>query len=154
MRHLLAPLLDRVGERTARSLLRPAGRSITGMEMGALLGWFSHRVLGQYDLLVPDEAGRVDADAVYLVGPNVVGLERRFGFRPRDFRLWIALHEVTHRVQFTGVPWMRSYFLSLVEESFSIIDPDPGRIVRALGAAAEELRRGRNPLDEGGLVAL
>jgi coenzyme F420 biosynthesis associated uncharacterized protein len=154
MQRLLAPLLTRVGERTARSPLRPAGRSITGTELGALLGWFSRRVLGQYDLLVPDEAGGNASDAVYLVGPNVVGLERRFGFRPRDFRLWIALHEVTHRMQFTGVPWMRGYFLSLVEESFSIIEPDQGRLVRAFAAAAEELRRGRNPLDEGGIVAL
>ena len=77
--------------------------------MGALLGYLSQRVLGQYDLLVPDD---VNGDAVYYVGGNILSLEKRFAFRPRDFRLWIAIHEVTHRAQFTGVPWMRSYFLS------------------------------------------
>src|SRR5262249_49918709 len=73
---------------------------------------------------------------------------------PRDFRLWIALHECTHRAQFTGVPWLRPYFMSLVEDLLGGIDPDPKRVVGALRAALEELRQGRNPLDDGGLVAL
>ena len=51
-----------------------------------------------------------DQDIVYYVGPNVLALEKRFGFPPREFRLWLALHEVTHRAQFTGVPWMAGYF--------------------------------------------
>ncbi|GMU77202.1 MAG: hypothetical protein AMXMBFR46_00030 [Acidimicrobiia bacterium] len=178
MRGLLAPLTDRVGERLARSPLAPVGRTVTATELGVLLGWFSQRVLGQYDLLVPgqdtdagerpgdagerggdapggssgDRGG--DDDAVYYVGANVLALEKRFAFRPRDFRLWIALHECTHRAQFTGVPWLRPYFLSLVSELLGAIDPDPKRVVHALRAALEELRRGRNPLDDGGLVAL
>ena len=109
-------------------------------------------MLGQYDLLVVDEAG--GADAVYYVGGNVLALEKRFAFRPRDFRLWIAIHELTHRAQFTGVPWMRSYYLSLVDSSLSSIDADPRRLLQALVRAAEEIRAGRNPLDEGGLVGL
>src|SRR5204863_7533037 len=69
-------------------------------------------------IFVPDsEPGAPDADAVYYVGPNILGLEKRFAFRPLDFRRWIAIHEVTHRAQFTGVPWMREYFLSLVNRS-------------------------------------
>jgi coenzyme F420 biosynthesis associated uncharacterized protein len=88
------------------------------------------------------------------VGGNVLALEKRFAFRPRDFRLWIAIHEVTHRAQFTGVPWMKAYYLSLVEGALSSIDPDPRRLVQALARAADELRNGRNPLDDGGLVAL
>ena len=50
---------------------------------------------------------RADQDIVYVVGPNLVALEHRFGFPPEEFRLWLALHELTHRAQFTGVPWMR-----------------------------------------------
>jgi coenzyme F420 biosynthesis associated uncharacterized protein len=108
-------------------------------------------VLGQYDLLVPDDP---HGDAVYYVGANILALEKRFAFRPRDFRLWIAIHEVTHRAQFTGVPWMRPYFLSLVHQAFGMVDPDPRTFVRALSNAVEEMRAGRNPLDEGGLVVL
>lgn len=154
MREMLAPFTERVAERMARSPIAPVGRRVAGTEMGVLLGYLARRVLGQYDLLVPDEASGAHGDAVYYVGPNVLVLEKRFAFRPRDFRLWIAIHEVTHRAQFTGVPWMRGYFLSLVEQAFTVLDPDPRRLVQALVRAADELRRGRNPLDEGGLVAL
>lgn len=155
MRHLLAPLTERVGERIAKSPFAPVGRTVTATELGVLLGWFSQRVLGQYDLLVPsDDDGAPTDDAVYYVGTNVLALEKRYAFRPRDFRLWIAIHECTHRAQFTGVPWLRPYFLSLVDDLLGSIDPDPRRVVDALRAALEELRRGRNPLDDGGLVAL
>ncbi len=156
MRRLLRPFTERVAERVARSPVAPLGRRVAGAEMGALLGYLAQRVLGQYDLLVPDEPGAAgpSTDAVYYVGANVIGLEKRFAFRPRDFRLWIALHELTHRAQFTGVPWLRGYFLSLVDQSLGMVDPDPKRLVQALTRAADEMRQGRNPLDEGGLVGL
>ena len=78
--------------------------------MGVVLGWLSTRVLGQYDLLLTEEAVE-DQDLVYFVGPNIVALEQLHGFEPREFRLWLALHEVTHRCQFTAIPWMRDYFV-------------------------------------------
>jgi coenzyme F420 biosynthesis associated uncharacterized protein len=152
MQRLLAPLMARVGERMASSRVAPIGRRVAGTETGVLLGYLAQRVLGQYDLLVLDDDAA--ADAVYYVGGNVLALEKRFAFRPRDFRLWIAIHEVTHRAQFTGVPWMKPYYLSLVERTLRSIDPDPRRLVQALARAADEFRNGRNPLDDGGLVAL
>ncbi|MCU1430861.1 MAG: hypothetical protein JWL83_4861 [Actinomycetia bacterium] len=151
MRRLLAPLTQRLGERLASSAIAPLGRIVTGTEVGVLLGYLSQRVLGQYDLLVPEGAS---GDAVYYVGPNVLGLEKRFAFRPRDFRLWIAIHEVTHRAQFTGVPWLKSYFLSLVDKTLNIVEPDPRTLLDAMRRAGDELRRGRNPLDDGGIVGL
>jgi coenzyme F420 biosynthesis associated uncharacterized protein len=152
MSRLLQPLTARVGERMAGSRVAPIGRRVAGTETGVLLGYLAQRVLGQYDLLVLDDDA--SADAVYYVGGNILVLEKRFAFRPRDFRLWIAIHEVTHRAQFTGVPWMKSYYLSLVESTLQSIDPDPRRLVQALARAADEFRNGRNPLDDGGLVAL
>ncbi|MFN8034545.1 MAG: zinc-dependent metalloprotease [Acidimicrobiia bacterium] len=153
MRRMLAPFMDRIAARMSRSPWAPIGVRVSGAEVGVLLGYLARRVLGQYDLLVPDE-GAGGGDVVYYVGPNVLSLEKQFAFRPRDFRLWIAIHEVTHRAQFTGVPWMQQYFLSLVEQSLSMLDPDPQRLVRALRRGIDELRAGRNPLDDGGLVAL
>ena len=156
MRRLLGPLTARVGERMAASPIAPIGRSVAATELGVLLGWFAQRVLGQYDLLVPEDAEAAigSGDAVYYVGPNVLGLEKRFAFRPRDFRLWVAIHEVTHRAQFCGVPWMRDYFLGLVERALGMVDTDPRALVRSLLRAVDEVRQGRNPLDDGGLVAL
>ena len=91
---------------------------------------------------------------MYYVGPNVLSLEKRFGFPPREFRLWLALHEVTHRAQFTGVPWMRGHYVDLINTTMSLADPDPKRFFHALKLAATDLRRGRNPLLDGGLPTL
>ncbi|MGQ0824828.1 MAG: zinc-dependent metalloprotease [Actinomycetota bacterium] len=151
MRELLRPLMDRLGARLARSPMAPIGRHVAATELGALVGYLSQRVLGQYDLLVPDEP---HGDAVYYVGPNILTLEKRFAFRPRDFRLWIAIHEVTHRAQFAGVPWMREHFFSLVQQAFDVVDPDPRALFRAISRALDDIRAGRNPLDNGGLVGL
>lgn len=156
---LLAPITERFGDRMADSPLAGFNRRVAGAEAGVLLGWFGRRVLGQYDLLDAGDLTDIavppqGTGSVYYVGPNVLGLEKQHGFRPRAFRLWIALHEVTHLVQFTGVPWMRDHFLALVDESLSLVDPDPKRFVEALRRVVEELRAGRNPLEAGGLMAL
>ncbi len=127
---------------------------VAAVEVGVLLGWMSSRVLGQYDLLVVEDEDPDDQDIVYYVGPNVIGLEKRFAFPPREFRHWLALHEVTHRAQFTGIPWMREHFLGLVQETVGSVDPDPKRFLDAVGRVASDLRTGRNPLDDGGLMAV
>jgi coenzyme F420 biosynthesis associated uncharacterized protein len=151
---LLRPLTTRLGDRMGNTKVAPVGRQIAGAEVGALLGWMSTRVLGQYDMLVVENENPDDQDLVYYVGPNVLALEKRYGFPPREFRLWIALHEVTHRMQFTGVPWLRPYFLSLVDTTLSSFDPDPKRMIDGLKRAVAEARAGRNPLDEGGIVTV
>src|SRR4051794_20012130 len=151
---LLRPLTDKLNERVGDSRLAPLAQRATGAELGLLLGWMSTRVLGQYDLLIIEEENPDDQDIVYYVGPNVLALEKRFAFPPREFRLWLALHEVTHRAQFTGVEWMRPHFLSLVDQSIRAIDPDPKRFVEALRRAVDQVRTGHNPLDDGGLVAM
>jgi coenzyme F420 biosynthesis associated uncharacterized protein len=160
-RRLLRPVLDRLGAKLAEAegspvgrLVQPIGRVVTGAQLGTLLGWMSTRVLGQYDLLLMEDERPEDQDIVYYVGPNILALEKRFGFPPREFRLWIALHEVTHRAQFTGVPWMRDHFLSLVEGSVAAADPDPRRFLAAVFKAIELVRQGKNPLDEGLMMLL
>ena len=136
------------------STSRPVSRSVAGTQVGLLLGWMSTRVLGQYDQLLIEDEHPEDQDIVYYVGPNVLALEKRFAFPPREFRLWLALHEVTHRVQFTGVPWMRAHFLSLVESTLAGVDPDPkrllerrcaGRPIRAPGQQPARRRRPAHP---------
>jgi coenzyme F420 biosynthesis associated uncharacterized protein len=149
---LLRPLTDKLEERTS-GVTGAVARRVAGAEVGVLLGWMSGRVLGQYDLLVLDEEAAQDQDLVYYVGPNVLALEKRFAFPPREFRLWLALHEVTHRAQFTGVPWLREHYLALVRQTLDSVDPDPKQLLDAFARLVEELRRGRQALD-GGLAAL
>jgi coenzyme F420 biosynthesis associated uncharacterized protein len=151
---LLRPLTDTLGDRMSSGPFAPVARKAAGAEVGALLGWVSTRVLGQYDLLVIEDEDPDDQDVVYYVGPNVLSLEKRYAFPPREFRLWLALHEVTHRAQFTGVPWMRQHFLSLVHDAVGAVDPDPKRLLHGLRRVADAARDRRNPLDDGGLAAL
>jgi coenzyme F420 biosynthesis associated uncharacterized protein len=151
---LLKPITDRLGERVDQSPVAPFARRAAGAEVGAMLGWMSTRVLGQYDMLIIEEEAPHDQDLVYYVGPNILALEKKYAFPPREYRLWLALHEVTHRAQFTGVPWMREHFLGLVQESLAAVDPDPKRFLDAISRVLEGVREGTNPLDDGGLVAL
>jgi len=151
---LLRPLLDKFTERLESSPMAPVAKKFAGAEVGMMLGWMSTRVLGQYDLLIVEDENPDDQDIVYYVGPNILALEKVYAFPPREFRMWIALHEVTHRAQFTGVPWMREHFLSLVEQTMGAVDPDPKRFVYALNRIADAIRAGTNPLAEGGLATL
>ena len=150
---LLAPITDRL-EQNMSSPLAPFASRVAGAEVGVMLGWMSGRVLGQYDLLVVEDENPEDQDIVYYVGPNIIGLEKKFAFPPREFRHWLALHEVPHRAQFTGIPWMREHFLGLVQATVESVDPDPKRFAEALTRVVTEVRSGRNPLDEGGVMAV
>lgn len=76
---------------------------LTGAQTGAVLAFVSSGILGQYDPF-SDDGG-----ALLLVYPNVIAVERQLRVDPADFRLWVCLHEVTHRVQFTANPWLSGY---------------------------------------------
>lgn len=130
-------------------------QKFAALEVGAMLGWMSTRVLGQYDLLViENEEAPLEGDAVYYVAPNIAALEWRHGFPPDEFRLWIALHEVTHRAQFTGVAWLREHFLSLVDQSLNAVSTDPKAFASAARQIADARREGRDPFAEGGIAVL
>jgi coenzyme F420 biosynthesis associated uncharacterized protein len=153
---LLGPLFERAAGSGGVMAALPGSlggmtRAVAGAELGAVLGWMSTRVLGQYDVLFTEDAD-APGDVVYFVGPNIVSLERRHGFPPGEFRLWIAIHELTHRAQFTGVPWMREHFLGLVDKGVSFAATDPKVLMAALARVAGEIRAGRNPIAESGLV--
>ena len=51
-----------------------------------------------------------------LVAPNIVHVERELEADPHDFRLWVCLHEETHRVQFTAVPWLRDHLFAEIAQ--------------------------------------
>lgn len=134
-RTLLAPVgakLERAG-----GLGRRAAGAVLGAQIGVVLGYVARKVLGQYELFLAPGGG----GTVYYVGPNVVGTERRGGLNPRDFRMWIALHEVTHRTQFTAVPWLREYVTRLVGRYLGSVEIDAQRLRAAAAQVRELLRR-------------
>ena len=134
----IEPLARRFMERTREGPSDGIRRKVLAAQAGALLGYVARRVLGQYDLFLPPD----DRDLLYFVGPNVLGVERKFDFQPQDFRLWISLHEVTHRVQFSGVPWLREHVMGLVDTYLESVELDPRRLVEIVRRAVDEARRG------------
>jgi coenzyme F420 biosynthesis associated uncharacterized protein len=120
-------------------------------EMTAILGVLARRVLGQYELVLPTGE---DGDVVTFVGPNIMQLERAHQFRPEEFRFWVALHELTHRAQFQGVPWLRDYFMGLVAELVEQSRPEPGRMNRVIDEVTRRRGAGDPMIDERGLLGL
>ena len=104
MSNLTRPLVDKLSQSANMGRLGEAiGGRVTGAQAGALLGFMSGKVLGQFEFFDQPNG------QLLLVAPNVVDVERKLNVEPSDFRLWVCLHEVTHRVQFTAVPWMRTH---------------------------------------------
>lgn len=104
------------------------GPLIFGLEVGFLMGFLSRRVLGQYDLCLP----RGDASRLSFVWPSIAEAQSSLELDPRQFRMWLALHEVTHQLQFTSIPWVRSHFTSLVERFIDAAEIDSGEAMSRL----------------------
>ena len=116
-RAVLEPLTDRLfGGKRPNAAATAVTRRVTGVQMGAVLAWLSSRVLGQYEVFLPADRLVDGGGRLTLVAPNIVEVERRLGLDPSDFRLWVALHEVTHRTQFTAVPWLHDHVRGEVEQ--------------------------------------
>ena len=137
---LLGPVVDKMLEKRGKvageGIADAIGSRITGLEVGALLGFLAGKVLGQFDPF-HGEPGSEEVGRLLLVAPNIVSTERELDVDPHDFRLWVCLHEETHRVQFTAVPWMRDHLEQQVEGLIGGLDMEPGAVVSALGDAAK-----------------
>jgi coenzyme F420 biosynthesis associated uncharacterized protein len=116
---LLTPIIDKLEAKKGPpgAFTQAIGSRIAAAEIGGLLGFMSSRVLGQFDPF-HEPSGRL-----LLVAPNVVHVERELDFDPTDFRLWVCLHEETHRVQFTAVPWMRDHLFGEFQALADTVEP-------------------------------
>ena len=118
---------------------RTVGSKVAGAEVGALLAFMSTKVLGQFDPFW--SAGADDTGRMLLVAPNVVAVEHELDVDPHDFRLWVCLHEETHRVQFTAVPWLRDHVQGLIASFVEATDVDASGVSRLVSEGATELGR-------------
>jgi coenzyme F420 biosynthesis associated uncharacterized protein len=118
MAALLNPLVEALTEKQDSRpgpLATAIGSRATGVQAGGLLAFLSSRVLGQYEIF--GTGGRL-----LLVAPNIVATERKLGVDPSDFRLWVCLHEVTHQLQFTAVPWLKGHLESEIAQFVDATD--------------------------------
>src|SRR3954464_15101473 len=147
---VIAPLIEKLQEKKGAPgpITEAIGSRITGVELGAMLGFLGSKVLGQFDPFheKPGEQGRL-----LLVAPNIVHVERELHADPHDFRLWVCLHEETHRVQFTAVPWMTDHLRSEMDEIVGTVKTDPAEIARDVAQKVADLVSGKS---EGSLLDL
>jgi coenzyme F420 biosynthesis associated uncharacterized protein len=118
MRLLLDPVLQRAGDNLGP--LKPAMEIGMGIvlstEVGVVVGYLAQRVLGQYELVLLDEAVENRPPRLLFVLPNLGQAVTAFGAEEQQFMTWVTLHEVTHAVQFAGVPWLHAHVAGLVRE--------------------------------------
>ena len=134
MRTLSSPLVEKVRQYRegvpsggVRQAANSLGAKVTGAEVGSILAFFSNRVLGQYD---PFGGGADTAPGrLLLVAPNIVRVERELGVHPADFRLWVCLHEETHRAQFGAVPWLRDHLLDGLAALVAELELEPAQLI-------------------------
>lgn len=167
MSGLISPIADKLGARLDRlpAPVRLFQRGVISAEVGVMLGYVSRRVLGQYDVLVPesdfDELPRwkqrrhpTGGASLYFVGVNMIETQKRLKFVPEDFALWVAVHELTHRFQFEGVPWLRDRFFGLIHEYIEAVHLDAKSFARRLASAARRLATRTVPGEERNAVYL
>ncbi|AMU54210.1 putative hydrolase/uncharacterized protein, coenzyme F420 biosynthesis associated [Mycobacteroides abscessus subsp. abscessus] len=118
---------------------------VTGAQTGAVLAFVSSGILGQYDPFTADGAG-----ALLLVYPNVIAVERQLRVVPSDFRMWVCLHEVTHRVQFSANPWLADYMSGTLATLAHEQEED---VAGMLGRLADFVRSSRSQ-GQNGIVEL
>ena len=147
---LLNPVFERLQEKKGAPgpVTLAVGSRVTGMEVGLMLGFLGGKVLGQFD---PFHQREGEDGRLLLVAPNIVHVERELGVDSRDFRLWVCLHEETHRVQFTAVPWMRDHLEGLMQQITSALEVDPGTVLGEAVKKAGDLVSGKS---DGSLIDL
>lgn len=142
---ILKPAVEKMLE-SRRGTVSPAAASvsgaITGSQLGAVLAFLSSKVLGQYDPFAALAEGSMApaAGRLLLVAPNIVSVERELNVTPEDFRLWVCLHEQTHRVQFAAAPWLRHHMLSEIDNLSGHLLGNVDSLMERASAAARSLK--------------
>jgi coenzyme F420 biosynthesis associated uncharacterized protein len=134
LQQVMTPLIDQIARRgTINGITRLIGAKTTGVQAGTVFAYLSGKVLGQYEVF-SGEPGEL-----LLVAQNIVEAERKLQVDPTDFRLWVCLHEVTHRTQFTAVPWLRQHFLDEVRAFVDAADTDGEAFAERLRGAIDAI---------------
>ena len=144
---------ERRGSGPGGAVLGAVGGKVTGVELGMLLSFLSSRVLGQYETFAPATrdlpAAPNGGGRLLLVAPNIVHVERELDVDPHDFRLWVCLHEETHRTQFTAVPWLRDHLEGEIQSFLAETDVDPMTFLERIREAAQSLAGARPEGEQG-----
>ncbi|CUU58394.1 putative hydrolase/uncharacterized protein, coenzyme F420 biosynthesis associated [Parafrankia irregularis] len=161
LRVATAPLMEKLSDQNRSRLSANVGRRVTGIQIGSALAYLAGKVLGQFEIFLPPEeyeeggpgaglpslakpaaaaVAALPVGRLSLVAPNIAHAEEALNVVPRDFRLWVCLHEQTHRSQFTAVPWLREHLESEITSFIAATDLDPEVLADRVRAAVTALR--------------
>jgi coenzyme F420 biosynthesis associated uncharacterized protein len=151
---MLAPLTDRLGQRLgpAAPMLQSAAGAVIAAEVGVLFGYMARHVLGQYELVLLDPEA---PSRLLFVAPNLDETARAFDADREELLMWVALHEITHALQFGGVPWLRRHLAATVRELLASVEVslDSARLLRRM-PTVQDLRGLVETVRSGDLLTL
>ncbi|MGX7825705.1 zinc-dependent metalloprotease [Actinokineospora sp. 24-640] len=124
--------------------------SSAGVQAGMVLAYLGSRVLGQYD----PYGGDTGDGRLLMVAPNIVAAQQALDVPPEDFHLWVALHECTHRLQFTAVPWLAGYFRGQVAGFIAGLEDDASGVLSRLPEVLRAARARPDPTASTGPLAI
>jgi coenzyme F420 biosynthesis associated uncharacterized protein len=142
---MLKPAIEKMLE-SRRGTVSPGAATvsgaITGSQLGAVLAFLSSKVLGQYDpfAALAEGSQAPSGGRLLLVVPNIIAVERELNVDPTDFRLWVCLHEQTHRVQFAAAPWLRHHMLNEIDNLSGHLLGNVDSLMERASAAARSLK--------------
>lgn len=117
-RQLLDPVFASASAEVGK--MKPAGKlwleAVSSFELALMLGFMAQRILGQYEVMLLEQPGNADPPRLLFVRPNLVQTVGKLDVDEHEFVTWVTLHEVTHAVQFGGVPWLQGHLAGLVGE--------------------------------------
>lgn len=118
----MAPITEMLADKLTRR--SPSAGRVMSVQVGALFGLLSTKVLGQFVLPL---AGPGSGHLV-IVGPNVLSLATEFGDVADDLRRSVLVHEIVHRLQFDGTDWLGQHLRDLLKDYVEATDLDPDRV--------------------------
>src|SRR5918912_3078633 len=153
MRGTLAPLIEKAERQTGTGPLagplRAAGGMLLAGEIGGIVGFMGRHVLGQYELalLDPTQGARL-----LLVVPNLHEAASAMDVALEELLPWVVFHEVTHAVQFAGVPWLREHLADMLRELLASVQVNIDASALLKLPSVDDLRGLWDSVREGGLV--
>jgi putative hydrolase len=111
--------LSALGLDSPRALIGQLGPLLQASQVGQVFGFLAARVLGEEDVGVP----HVASGPLRFVLTNVQAVERDWSLDPREFRTFLALHQVAHRLQFARA-WLPAHAAAVVDDFLATVTID------------------------------
>lgn len=154
-RYLMEPMAEKLGateldaESPLAAMMQPMAPAILGMQAGTMIGFMSHRVLGQFDAGLPP----LDVGRSILVVPNVEAFAADHGIDRRQTRLWATLHEMVHQAVMS-LDSVSDHITETIDRFFAGVEIDTSGLMNTLGDLQDPAQLESSLAAPGGMASL